>query len=122
MQNMLRAFKANVFQALAHPTRVGIVEVLRDRELSAGAIQERLGGEQANISQHLAILRSRQIVTNRKEGNQVFYSVRNPVLIEVLDIMRRYFQANLNDAIQMLNEIETEGEKPKPGGRREARR
>jgi len=71
-------------------------------------IQERLGIEQANLSQHLAILRSRQIVVNRKEGNQVFYSLKNPVLLEVLDIMRRYFQANLTEAIQTLGQIEAE--------------
>ena len=84
------------------------MEALGQGELSAGAIQEQLGIEQANLSQHLAILRSRQIVVNRKDGNQVFYSLRNPVLLEVLDIMRRYFQANLEDAIQMLAEIEAE--------------
>jgi DNA-binding transcriptional ArsR family regulator len=109
MQNMLRAYKASVFQALAHPTRVAIVEILRDGELSTRAIQERLGVEQANLSQHLAILRSRQIVQNRKEGNQVFYSLGNPVLGEVLDIMRRYFQAHLSEAVQMLGGIESEG-------------
>ena len=81
---------------------------MRDRELSARTIQEKLGVEQANMSQHLAILRSRQIVVNRKDGNQVFYSIRNPVLVEVLDIMRRYFQTNLADAIQMLGEVERE--------------
>ena len=79
--------------------------MLRDGELSAGTIQEKLGVEQANLSQHLAILRSRQIVSNRKDGNQVFYSIRNPVLVEVLDVMRRYFQTNLVDAIQMLEEV-----------------
>ena len=79
MQNLLRAYKASIFQALAHPTRVAIIEVLKEGELSAGAIQERLSIEQANLSQHLAILRSRQLVTNRKEGNQVFYSLRNPI-------------------------------------------
>ncbi len=108
MQNLLRSYKASVFQALGHPTRIAIVEMLRGDELSAGVMQERLGIEQANVSQHLAILRSRQIVTNRKEGNQVFYSLRNPVLVEVLDIMRRYFQANLKDAVQMLDEIKSE--------------
>ena len=56
---------------------------------------KRLGIEQANLSQHLAILRSRQIVVNRKDGNQVFYSLANPVLGEVLDIMRQYCQTNL---------------------------
>ena len=108
MQHLLRSYKAGVFQALGHPTRIAIVELLRDGELSAGVIQERLGIEQANVSQHLAILRNRQILTNRKEGNQVFYSVRNPVLVEVLDIMRRYFQSNLKEAVQMLDEVKTE--------------
>jgi ArsR family transcriptional regulator len=108
MQEKLRIYKASIFQALSHPTRIAILEVLRDRELSARTIQEKLGVEQANLSQHLAILRSHQIVVNRKDGNQVFYSIRNPVLVEVLDIMRRYFLANLADAIQMLGEVERE--------------
>jgi len=108
VQSLLRSYKADIFQALSHPTRIAILEVLREGELSAGAIQERLGIEQANLSQHLAILRSRQIVVNRKDGNQVFYSLRNPVLLEVLDIMRRYFQGNLAEAVQMLGEIEAE--------------
>jgi ArsR family transcriptional regulator len=101
MQETLRSYKASIFRALSHPTRIAILEVLRERELSAGAIQEKLGVEQAN-------LRSHQIVATRKEGNQVFYSIRNPLLVEVLDIMRRYFQANLADAIQMLEEVECE--------------
>ena len=108
MQHLLRSYKASIFQALGHPTRIAIVEILRDGELSAGDIQEHLAIEQANVSQHLSILRSRQIVTNRKEGNQVFYSLRNPVLVEVLDIMRRYFQANLKEVVQMLDEIKAE--------------
>ncbi len=102
----LRQFKASIFQALAHPTRIAIVEVLRDGELPAGAIMERLGLEQANASQHLSILRAKHIVTSRKEGNQVFYSVRDFLLIEVLDVMRRYFQAHVEEAMTMLKEID----------------
>ena len=108
VENMLRQYKASVFQALAHPTRIAILEVLREGELPAGAIQERLGVEQANVSQHLAILRSRQIVNSRKQGNQVFYSLRNKVLIKVLDLMRQYFQAHLHESVQMLGEIQAE--------------
>ena|SRR5579871_4392958 len=104
----LRSYKASIFQALGHPTRIAIVEMLRNGELSAGVIQERLGIEQANVSQHLAILRGRQVLANRKEGNLVFYSLRNPVLVEVLDIMRRYLQNNLKDAVQMLDQIKAE--------------
>ena len=108
MQETLRTYKANIFHALSHPTRIAILEVLRDRELSARTIQEKLGLEQANLSQHLAILRSHQIVVNRKDGNQVFYSIRNPVLVQVLDIMRQYIQGSLADAVQMLGEVECE--------------
>jgi ArsR family transcriptional regulator len=110
MPNQLRAYKASVFQALAHPTRIAIVELLRDGELSAGALQTRLGIEQANLSQHLAILRSRQIVVNRKGGNQVFYSLTNPVLGQMLDIMRRYCQTNLSQAIQIMGEMNREAQ------------
>jgi DNA-binding transcriptional ArsR family regulator len=105
MPDTLRQFKASIFQALAHPTRIAIIEVLRNGELSAGAIIERLAIEQANASQHLAILRARQIVSTRKEGNQVFYSLRDPLLNDLMDIMRRYFQSHVEEAVSMLKEI-----------------
>jgi ArsR family transcriptional regulator len=106
----LRRFKAEIFQALAHPTRIAIVELLRDGELPAGKLIERLGLEQANASQHLSVLRAKQIVVNRKDGNQVFYSLRSPLLVDVLDIMRRYFQAQLAETLAALEEIEKEQE------------
>lgn len=105
MQNALRRFKADIFQALAHPTRIAIVEMLREGEVSAGTIFERLGVEQANASQHLAVLRTKKIVANRKEGNQVFYSLRSRRIVEVLDAMRLYFEEDLSEAIEMLTEI-----------------
>jgi DNA-binding transcriptional ArsR family regulator len=110
MPDALRRFKAEIFQALAHPTRIAIVEALRDGELPAGRLIERLGLEQANASQHLSVLRSKQIVVNRKDGNQVFYSLRSPLLIDVLDIMRRYFQAQLSETMAALGEMEREQE------------
>jgi DNA-binding transcriptional ArsR family regulator len=108
MQDALRRFKADFFQALAHPTRIAILENLRDGELSAGALIERLGVEQANASQHLTVLRTKHIVLNRKAGNQVFYSVRDPLILEVLDVMRRYFYAQLTESQTMLEEIKSE--------------
>jgi ArsR family transcriptional regulator len=105
MQDALRQFKADFFQALAHPTRIAIVEQLRNGELSAGALIERLGIEQANASQHLAVMRAKNILVNRKAGNQVFYSVRDPLIIEVLDIMRRYFHAHMSEVLATLQAI-----------------
>jgi DNA-binding transcriptional ArsR family regulator len=105
MQDALRQFKADFFQALAHPTRIAIVEQLRNGELSAGALMERLGVEQANVSQHLGVLRAKKILVNRKAGNQVFYSVRDPLITEVLDLMRRYFHAHMSEVLATLKAI-----------------
>lgn len=102
MQDSLRQFKANIFQALSNPTRIAILELLRDGEKSAGYLIEQLGVEQANASQHLAVLRAKQIVVSRKEGNQAFYSMRDPVLGEVLDILRRYFETHVAESLAML--------------------
>ena len=104
----LRQFKAEIFQALAHPTRIAIVEALREGELPAGQLIEKLQLEQANASQHLAVLRSKRVVLNRKVGNQVFYSLRDPVLVEVLDILRRYFYSQLTGTMSMIEEIALE--------------
>ena len=118
MRDSLRRFKAGVFQALAHPTRIALVELLRDEgEVPVSRLYERLDLEQANVSQHLAVLRSRQIVVGRKDGNQVFYSLRDPILGKVLDLMREYFQAHLSEALELLEDMHTE-DKPPPGGPR----
>jgi ArsR family transcriptional regulator len=106
MHDALRQFKAEFFQALSHPTRIAILEHLRDGELSAGSLIERLGIEQANASQHFAVLRGKNIVVARKSGNQVFYSVRHPLIIEVLDVMRRYFQAHMRETVASLKALD----------------
>jgi ArsR family transcriptional regulator len=107
MDDALRQFKAEFFQALAHPTRIAIVEQLREGELSAGALIARLGIEQANASQHLSVLRAKKIVLGRKAGNQVFYRVRDPLIIDVLDVMRCYFHVHMKEVLETLKAIGT---------------
>jgi DNA-binding transcriptional ArsR family regulator len=101
----LRNFKAQVFQALAHPTRIAIVEALRDGEVSAGTLLGQLHVEAANLSQHLSVLRAKQIVVGRKVGNQVYFTLRDPVLIQVLDLLKQYFNAHLSETVAILGEI-----------------
>jgi ArsR family transcriptional regulator len=106
----LRDFKAQLFQALAHPTRIAIVESLRGGEVHAGKLLADLGVEQANLSQHLAVLRAKHVVVARKAGNHVHYALRDPVLTEVLDLLKRYFYAHLNETAALLGELEQERE------------
>ena len=106
MPESLRHFKAEIFQALGHPTRIAILDLLREGEMTVGAFVEQLNLEQANLSQHLAVLRAKQIVTARKAGNQVFYTVRDPLIWKLLDLMRRYFQKQVGESMAMLEELE----------------
>lgn len=109
MQDSLRRFKAGIFQALGHPTRIAIVELLRDeKKVPVGRIYDKLGLEQANVSQHLAVLRARQVVVGQKRGNQVFYSLRDPILGKILNLMRQYFLSNLGESLKMLNDMALE--------------
>lgn len=108
MPDRLRRFKAQIFQALAHPTRIALVEALANGEQPAGKLIEQLGLEQANASQHLGVLRAKQIVATRRAGNQIYYSLRDPVLAQVLDLLRQYFYSHLSETLEMLDEMETE--------------
>ena len=105
----VRQFKAEIFQALANPTRLAILEALRQGELPVGAILTRLGMERGNVSQHLAVLRIRRLVAHRKDGNQVFYSVRDPLLLQVLDLLLQYSMAHLEEDSALLLELKAQG-------------
>lgn len=104
----LRRFKADVFQVLGHPTRIHIAECLREGKRPVSDLLQLVGVEPANLSQHLAVLRAKGLVVKSRAGNQVLYSLRDPLLIVVLDAMREYFQQHLEEALVMLRGIEEE--------------
>ena len=106
LQQALRKFKAGVFQALAHPVRVHIIELLKNGEKAVSELLASLGVEQANASQHLAILRAKNLVFTRKDGNQVFYALRDPALAEVLDSLKRFFQSHLEESLEILKTMD----------------
>jgi len=86
----LRELHERVCKAIADPKRLLIITVLRDGELSVGELAETLGVSQSNASQHLAVLRERGIVTTRRAGTSVFYSLRNPKILIAIDLMREF--------------------------------
>lgn len=118
MLNSMRQFKAGIFQALAHPTRVAIVEFLRYGEMSVGRLCEKVGIEQANASQHLAVLRNKHLVETCKEGNQIFYRLRDPLFGDMLEKMQEYFFAHMTEAMKMLKEEQREKSKAEQESRR----
>src|SRR4030042_7070299 len=110
MQHPLRRFKAERFKALSHPGRIKMLEALRAGEKTVGELQALLDDEPGSASQHLALLRARGIVVGRKEGNSIFYSVRDPLLFRILDAAREIFSNQLVDSQEMLSYVQDEEE------------
>ncbi len=75
-------------KSLAHPKRLEIIHLLRDRALSVTDIQTMLDLPQANLSQHLQILREHGVVTSHKKGKQIFYQLTDPKIIIACDLIR----------------------------------
>ena len=105
-------FKAEFFKALAHPLRIRILDTLRAGEVGVNELSSQLKVEQSNLSQQLAVLRSRDIVVGRKEGNNVYYSVRDPEIFRLLDVAKKIFNnhlINVRDLLSQLKSARTSG-------------
>ena len=92
---------ASICHTLANPKRLEIIDKLRANELSVTALAEALEISQANLSQHLALMRQRGIVTTRREGVNVFYKLSNPKLIRACDLMRQVLLEHLETAAEL---------------------
>lgn len=101
----LQQFKADFFKALAHPLRIQILELLSDGDKNVNELQTLLGSEGSAVSQQLAILRNKNIVYGTKDGNKVTYSLRDPMIIELLSVARQIFNNHLIDTISMLDKF-----------------
>jgi ArsR family transcriptional regulator len=104
----LQTLKAEFFKALGHPTRVRILERLRHGQHSVQELQQALDLDQSSVSQHLAILRAKNVVEARKEGTTVRYTVRDAAVGELLDVARRIFSRHLEGSRTMLRELRRE--------------
>ena len=89
-ENRFQIFKmqADICKTMSDPKRLMIVHELRLGELSVGELTSRLGLPQANISQHLSLMRKRGVVTTRREGTTIFYRLASEKIAEACDIVR----------------------------------
>jgi DNA-binding transcriptional ArsR family regulator len=93
--------QADISKTLAHPLRVAILHYLKDGEKTVNDLTETLGASQSNISQHLALLRQRQIVKTRKEGSTVYYRVASPKISQACDMVREVLLEQLSQKQEM---------------------
>ena len=108
MQTSLQVAKSDLFRALAHPTRIRLLEQLVHGERAVQDLQDALQLEQPIVSQHLAALRAKNVVTVRRERTQAFYSLRSPLVADLLRVARELLGHHLSQNQSMLRELQRE--------------
>lgn len=98
--------KADLMKALAHPTRIKILEFLREGEKCVCEIIPKLGLEQSNVSQHLALMRERGILSHERDGMKVMYSVKDPAVFDILTTFDSMLFRQLDEKREMLIKLE----------------
>ena len=111
MTTPLQVLKSELFRALANPTRIRIVEQLVAGERTVQQLQDQLSLEQPIVSQHLAALRGKNVVTVRRQGTQAYYTLRSPLLADLMRAAREFLSHHLTENRSMLRELQREGQR-----------
>jgi ArsR family transcriptional regulator len=97
--------KAEFFKTLGHPARIRILELLAEQDHSVGQLQAQVGLESSHTSQQLAVLRRAGVVTARKQGNSVIYSLASPDMAELMLVARKVLSGVLSDQVSVLEDL-----------------
>ena len=100
--SQLYELHASICQTLANPKRLEVIDRLRDGEQSVSDLAEAMKIGQANLSQHLAVMRQKEIVATRREGLNVYYRLSNPKIIKACDLMRQVLLEHLEAGAELV--------------------
>src|SRR3989344_3223985 len=93
---------AEMCRVFSNPTRLEILNLLRDKEMSVTGLIEKTHLSQANVSQHLSIMRSRGIVVANRKGRNIYYQITNPKIIKAFDIIKEVLSERLKRDKKLL--------------------
>ncbi len=96
---------AEICKTLTSPKRLEIINLLREGEKTVNELAQLAGVSQANLSQHLAVLRQRKIVVARREGINIYYSIANPKILQAFDTMRAVLLEQLAKEGKLVKEL-----------------
>ena|SRR5690349_2428751 len=99
----IHALKAEFFRALGHPVRIRLLQLLRDGERTVGALQAALQLDSSTTSQQLSTLRKQGLVESRRDGTSVYYRVKDPRTLELLELAKQVIASNLEAGQALLD-------------------
>jgi DNA-binding transcriptional ArsR family regulator len=105
MEDRVLELKAEVLKVLAQPTRLKILELLRDGERCICEIVPAINGEQSNISRHISLMQRSQLVTTRKDGVKVMVKVSDPKIFEILDSITIILRNRMSEQSRLIRSL-----------------
>jgi ArsR family transcriptional regulator len=105
MDDRVLELKAEVLKILAQPTRLKILELLRDGERCICEIVPAINGEQSNISRHISLMQKSRLVTTRKDGVKVMVKVKDPRVFEILDRIGIILRNQLSEQRKLIHAL-----------------
>ena len=96
-------FRAEILKALAQPTRLKIMDFLRDGERCVCEIFPAIGEEQSNPSRHLNMMLAAGVLARRKDGLKIYYAIKHPEIMEVMDIVTLIVREEIGGRHKLLN-------------------
>ena len=105
MEERVLELKAEILKALAQPTRLKILELLRNGEKCICEIVPALNGEQSNISRHISLMQKSNLVNTRKDGVRVMVKVSDPKIFEILDNVTLLLRKQIIETRKLVQEL-----------------
>ncbi len=112
----LYRLKAEFFKTLGHPVRIRVLELLSERDHAVSEMLNEVGVEAAHLSQQLAVLRRAGLVTARREGSAVHYTLSDPGVAELLRVARTILTGVLAGQAELLADLRSGNDGPDDGG------
>ena len=104
MENIY-SLMAEILKALSHPLRLEIIEYLSKQERNVGEIVKKVNGEISNVSRHLALLKKTGILSDRKEGLNIYYRLENTCVMEFFSCVNKVLKTKLESGRDLLDDI-----------------
>ncbi len=94
--------RAKIIKAMAHPTRLFIVDELSRGEMCVCELTRMIGADISTVSKHLSILRNAGIISDEKRGTQVYYSLRVPCVLNFFSCVESVLQSNTKEQLELV--------------------
>ena len=105
MDERVLELKAEILKALAQPTRLKILQLLRNGEKCICEIVPAINGEQSNISRHISLMQKSNLVTTRKDGVKVMVKVKDPRVFEILDSISIMLRNQMSERSKLIRTL-----------------